>query len=101
MGCHFPAAEELEVYDSFSADDFKSTEADKRNQRRNELCCQGRFSKKALFDTTIWKDQDSLRQFVMAEPHATAIKKFTEWAGRALHLWNGPAQAVQLIGQKF
>lgn len=41
VGCHFPAAKELEVYDSFSVDDLKSTEAGKRNQRRNELCCQG------------------------------------------------------------
>jgi hypothetical protein len=38
---------------------------------------RGLDSKKQV---SIWKDQDSLRHFVMAEPHATAIKKFTEWA---------------------
>ena len=39
------------------------------------------FPKKHFWTLSIWKDQDSLRHFVMAEPHATAIKKFTEWAG--------------------
>ena len=39
------------------------------------------FSKKHFWTLSIWKDQDSLRQFVIAEPHATAIRKFTEWAG--------------------
>jgi hypothetical protein len=39
------------------------------------------FPKKHFWTLSIWKDQNSLRRFVMAEPHATAIKKFTEWAG--------------------
>ncbi len=39
------------------------------------------FSKKHFWTLSIWKDQDSLRQFVIAEPHATAIRKFTIWAG--------------------
>lgn len=39
------------------------------------------FSKKHFWTLSIWKDQDSLRDFVIAEPHATAIKKFTGWAG--------------------
>jgi hypothetical protein len=39
------------------------------------------FPKRHFWTLSIWKDQDSLRHFVKAEPHATAIKKFTEWAG--------------------
>ena len=89
MGFHFPAAKELEIYASFSVDDFKSSQASKRNQRCNELCCQADFSKKHFWTLSIWKDQDSLRYFVIAEPHATAIKKFTEWAreGSAFVEW--------------
>lgn len=39
------------------------------------------FPKKHFWTYSIWRDRDSLRQFVMAEPHATAVKKFAEWAG--------------------
>ena len=37
--------------------------------------------KKHFWTLSIWKDQNSLRRFIMTEPHATAVKKFTEWAG--------------------
>lgn len=37
--------------------------------------------KKHFWTLSIWKDQDSMRRFVMAEPHTTAMKKFEEWAG--------------------
>jgi len=81
VGCHFPAAKELEVYDSFSVDDLKSTEADKEINGVMNYAVKADFPKKHFRTLSIWKDQDSLRHFVMAEPHATAIKKFTEWAG--------------------
>ena len=39
------------------------------------------FLKKHFWTLSIWKDQNSMRQFVMTEPHITAMKKFEEWAG--------------------
>jgi hypothetical protein len=39
------------------------------------------FPKKHFWTLSIWEDRESMRQFVMAEPHATAMKKFEVWAG--------------------
>jgi hypothetical protein len=39
------------------------------------------FPKKHFWTLSIWKDRNSMRQFVIAEPHVTAMKKFEEWAG--------------------
>jgi Domain of unknown function (DUF3291) len=39
------------------------------------------FPKKHFWTLSIWKDRESMRQFVMAEPHLTAMKKFEVWAG--------------------
>ncbi len=39
------------------------------------------FAKKFFWTLSIWNDKESVRLFVPAEPHATAIKKFTQWAG--------------------
>jgi hypothetical protein len=39
------------------------------------------FPKKYFWTLSIWKNRDSMRQFVMAEPHVTAMEKFEEWAG--------------------
>ena len=39
------------------------------------------FPKKHFWTLSIWKDQNSMRQFVMAEPHVTATKKCEEWVG--------------------
>ena len=39
------------------------------------------FPKKHFWTLSIWKDRESMRQFVMAEPHVTAMKKFEEWSG--------------------
>lgn len=54
------------------------------------------FPKKHFWTLSIWKDQDSLRHFVMAEPHATAIKKFTEWAGEgsAFVEWTSSSNSI-------
>jgi hypothetical protein len=54
------------------------------------------FPKKHFWTLSIWKDQDSLRRFVTAEPHATAIKKFTEWAGEgsAFVEWTNPSNSI-------
>ena len=39
------------------------------------------FPKKHFWTLSIWEDRESMRQFVMTEPHITAMKKFEEWAG--------------------
>jgi uncharacterized protein DUF3291 len=39
------------------------------------------FPKKHFWTLSIWKDRESMRQFVMTEPHLTAMEKFDEWAG--------------------
>ncbi len=54
------------------------------------------FQKKHFWTLSIWKDQDSLRHFVMTEPHATAIKKFNEWAGEvsAFVEWTSPSKSI-------
>jgi hypothetical protein len=39
------------------------------------------FPKKHFWTLSIWNDPHSMRQFVMTEPHITAMKKFEEWAG--------------------
>ena len=39
------------------------------------------FAKNFFCTLSIWNDKESIRLFVPAEPHATAIKKFTQWAG--------------------
>ena len=30
---------------------------------------------------TLFGEINSIRQFIMEEPHATVVRKFTEWAG--------------------
>ena len=39
------------------------------------------FPKKHFWTLSVWKDRDVMRRFVLAEPHATAMKKFEKWAG--------------------
>jgi hypothetical protein len=39
------------------------------------------FTKKHFWTLSIWKYHDSVRLCVISEPHATAVKKFTKWAG--------------------
>ena len=54
------------------------------------------FPKNHFWTLSIWKDQDSLRQFVMADPHATAIKRFIEWAGEgsAFVEWTSSSNSI-------
>jgi hypothetical protein len=58
------------------------------------------FPKKHFWTLSIWKDRNSMRQFVMAEPHITAMKNLKNGLERDLHLQIGLAQAVQLTGKK-
>jgi hypothetical protein len=45
---------------------------------------------KRFWTYSVWKNPQNIRLFVAAEPHATAVKKFTEWAGEgaAFVSWN-------------
>jgi hypothetical protein len=54
------------------------------------------FPNKQFWTFSIWKDQDSLGRFVIAESHATAIEKFTNWAGKgtAFVEWTSPNDLV-------
>src|SRR2546422_1433605 len=36
---------------------------------------------KRFWTISVWSDRVAMRRFVAAEPHATAVKKFAEWAG--------------------
>ena len=40
---------------------------------------------------SVWTDREQVRAFVRAEPHATAVKRFDEWAseGAAFVEWGG------------
>ena len=42
------------------------------------------------------EDRNSLRRFIGIEPHATAVRKFTEWAGEgsAFVEWTSPNNAI-------
>ena len=54
------------------------------------------LSKKNFWTLSIWNDIESLKLFVPKEPHATAIKKFTEWAGEgsAFVEWTKPSKEI-------
>lgn len=57
---------------------------------------------KAIFSRNIFghflfgKDHNSLKRFIMEDPHATAIRKFTEWAGEgsAFVEWTSPNNTI-------
>ncbi|AIC14355.1 hypothetical protein NVIE_001720 [Nitrososphaera viennensis EN76] len=53
----------------------------KKSKGMVNYAVKANFPKKHFWTLSIWKDQDSFRNFVMAEPHATAIAKFSRWAG--------------------
>ncbi len=57
---------------------------------------KGDLPKKNFWTLSIWNDIESLKQFVPKEPHATAIKKFTEWAGEgsAFVEWTSPSKEI-------
>jgi hypothetical protein len=54
------------------------------------------FLKKHFWTLSIWKDNNSLRHFIMEEPHATAVRKFTGWAGEgsAFVEWTSPNNTI-------
>ena len=54
------------------------------------------FPKKHFWTLSIWNDPHSMREFVMTEPHITAMKKFEEWAGdgSAFADWTSPSSSI-------
>ncbi|HZY46635.1 MAG TPA: hypothetical protein VFE96_02455 [Candidatus Bathyarchaeia archaeon] len=48
------------------------------------------FLHKRFWTYSVWKKREAIGPFVTAEPHATAVKKFSEWAGEgaAFAEWN-------------
>jgi hypothetical protein len=40
------------------------------------------FPHKRFWTYSVWKDHQAIGPFVTGEPHATAVKKFAEWAGQ-------------------
>jgi hypothetical protein len=57
------------------------------------------FPKKHFWTLSVWLDAGSMRRFVMAEPHATAVKKFAIWAGEgaAFAEWQSPDCSLDWI----
>lgn len=39
------------------------------------------FPRKRFWTYSVWKNRQAIGPFVAGEPHATAVKKFAEWAG--------------------
>ena len=68
----------------------------KENEGAANYAVRADLLKKHFWTLSIWKDQDSLRRFIMTEPHATAVKKFTEWAGEgsAFVEWSSPENTI-------
>jgi hypothetical protein len=48
------------------------------------------FPHKRFWTYSVWSSRESIGRFVVAEPHATAVKKFAEWAseGAAFVEWD-------------
>jgi Domain of unknown function (DUF3291) len=53
----------------------------KQSHRIVKYAVKADFPKKHFWTLSIWEDRESMRQFVVAEPHVTAMKKFEVWAG--------------------
>ncbi len=68
----------------------------KQNEGVVNYAVKANFLKKHFWTFSIWKDNESLRQFTMSEPHATAVKKFTEWAGEgsAFVEWSSRSEMI-------
>jgi hypothetical protein len=79
MCCHLSTVEELEIYDTISANDIKGIEANTKGVINYAI--KANFARKHFWTASIWENQDSLRSFMITEPHANAVKKFSEWSG--------------------
>ncbi len=68
----------------------------KHNEGVVNYAIKANFIKKHFWTFSIWKDNDSLRQFVLSEPHATVVKKFNEWAGEGSAFVEWSSQSEQI-----
>jgi quinol monooxygenase YgiN len=57
------------------------------------------FPRKHFWTLSIWKDRDAMKTFVTSEPHATAVKKFSEWAGAgaAFVEWTSKSNTIDWV----
>lgn len=97
MCCHIPPTKELEVYMiPFQLMTSKVLKQVKETKGIMNYAVTADFRKKHFWTLSTWKDRDSLRRFIMARPHATAIQKFTEWAGEgsAFVEWTSSSNSI-------
>ncbi len=68
----------------------------KRSHGIIDYAVKANFPNRHFWTLSIWKDRDSMRQFVMKEPHITAMKKFEGWAGdgSAFADWNSSSRSI-------
>lgn len=68
----------------------------KENEGAINYAVKGNLLKKHFWTFSIWRDNNSLRRFIMEEPHATAVRKFIEWAGEgsAFVEWTSPNNTI-------
>jgi hypothetical protein len=94
--CHFFATKELEVHVFFPTTIIKGIETKKESEGAINYAVKGNLLKKHFWTFSIWKDHNSLKRFIMEDPHATAIRKFTEWAGEgsAFVEWTSPNNTI-------
>ena len=59
------------------------------------------FLHKRFWTYSVWKDRQAIGPFVRSEPHATAVKKFAEWAGEVRPLLSGTIRMGKSIGRKL
>ena len=80
----------------FSKTVVKGLETNKENEGAANYAVRANLLKKHFWTLSIWKDQNSLRRFVMTEPYATAVKKLIEWAGEgsAFVEWSSPKNTI-------
>ncbi len=81
MYCNILTTIELEIHYSFMMLSSKVLKHIKNSKGIVNHAVKANFAKKFFWTLSIWNDKKSIRLFVPAEPHATAIKRFTQWAG--------------------
>jgi hypothetical protein len=92
----FSAAKELEVLFSFYRLSSRVLKQIKESEGAINYAVKGNPLKKHFWTLSIWRDNNSLGYFIMEEPHATAVRKFTEWAGEgsAFVEWTSPSNTI-------
>ena len=68
----------------------------KENEGAINYAVKGNLLKKHFWTLSIWRDNNSLRRLILEEPHATAVRKFTDGAGEgsAFLDWTSPNNTI-------